>query len=343
MSVTRAHVLHAISIGDPSVEANVIRSITQQSLPLGIDLDSEATGGEVYPRFQAVRGVAPRLMFTTLDVAKILALVDFDGVSINSIAGADKLKAYLNKTVLGGTRAAGSAHKSFQAEHGLIVPRRLSCDHQGNASLSYEAFITDAAGDLGTDSALIISEAVALPAITAPTMLRHTLGPLSLTNRAGTGVVVYDHLKGFELDFGVDVVVEGSDSDLIGTYPWIRGIAPTVTFRGIDSDWLANTAAAIVATETTIPFQTDNDTNPGFCRSVIHTQSKFFLRKRLEGGTYVPDATAEHVKMTFKGLAYLENAFDVNGQDLNTMNLIIRAAFDNTNAPVAITLNQAIA
>ncbi len=64
--------------------------------------------------------------------------------------------------------------------------------------------------------------------------------------------------------------------------------------------------------------------------------------KRLHGSAYVPDATAQHIKLTVDGLAYVEDAFDASGNENATCSLVVPLRYDGTNSPITTNLATAI-
>ena len=62
----------------------------------------------------------------------------------------------------------------------------------------------------------------------------------------------------------------------------------------------------------------------------------------LSGGTLVADATAEHIKITTAGMAVLRQPMDASGNRAAEGEIELRAHYDGTNLPLAITTASAI-
>jgi hypothetical protein len=311
MSVTRKYGAYAVSLG-----GTLLGGITRQNLVTGTQIRQDATSGEIYARFQALYSQRLAPGFSTKNVAAALTATGIIGGSISGMTGGMLL--YLQPHVLGGTR--GTTGRSFAFSNGILVPKQLTVSHRDDAVLTYDAVILSTDGQTVP---VVITDAVALPAITSDAQ-RFTLGPVTINNTATTEV------RSFTIDFGVDVMPESSDADIYDTFCSIRGQQTTLTLRGIDPWWLANTTGSA---EGNLPVQ-------GAASS--QTTTKIYLTARAAGGTLVAGGTASHIMMTAAGLAHIDTAFDASGQEAAELNMSIPLIYDGTNAPLIITCAHTI-
>jgi hypothetical protein len=223
------------------------------------------------------------------------------------------LNFFAEKREEGGTRATGSVHEKYTIKSGLLVLRRLACDHQADASLGAEAVID---WD-GTNNPIVLVPTAALPG-TLTDSERFTLGPVKLENTTYSGV------KSLEVDFGINVRAEGGDGDKWPTHVSISNIQPVIRLRGIDAQWLA--AANI----------------PLLGLVVTHANTTIYLRKYDPSGAGVyADNTANHVKMTVNGLAQIDT-WESRGLEPVGVTMEIRPKFDGSLVPIVITTGQQI-
>jgi len=307
MSVTRKHVLYAVQVG-----SDLIGSITQQNLRLGIETSNEVLDGEVYSRFQAITARKPGVTFTTKDIKAALDLIALTGCDIGGLGNGLNLFAQKHKS--GSTRSSGAAHRKYTMKKGIIVNRTLSTDHRGDYTLQCEAVsVYD-----GENAIVVPTDNVSLPDGLPAAPSRWTLGPATLES------VALDHKRLLEIDFGIEVTPEGTDSDVEDTFVSIGQILPVLTMRGIDVEW----------------FKAANIPLDG--KAVSHVNTSIYLRKRASGDSFVVNGVAEHIKITACGLAWVEDAFDANGNEAGEATLKMECRFDGTNLPLVIDTAAAI-
>lgn len=313
MGVTTIHGLYAVKIG-----ATTLGGITQQGMPTGTEVRGEPRSGEEYARILAMVAQNPRITFSTEHIATALGACGLAGVDMNTSA----LTLYAQKAAAGGSRAAGSVHNSYNVDYGILVPRRLTCDHQGDAALNYEALI---AYD-GLVDPIVLSGSAALPAAST-TKERFSIGTVKI------GAVTLAEVKSIEIDFGITAVQESSDSDVWPSFAYIQQTQPTITLRGISADWF-NAAAVPIG---------------GLSGS--HANTIIYLRKRLDGGAswgagqsfgYVANASAVHIKFTAAGLVYVDDGFSANNNTPGEVSLVMPLQYDGSNAPLTIDVASAI-
>lgn len=282
-----------------------------QSLSFNASLATAAGigDGNVFATFLALMKGAPAARFSTLHVADALA-----AFGVTSYALANALVCYFRKISQGGTRDAANAgtHISLSFSGGMVCPRRVSARHGSNAVWDGEVYGTSADGT----NPVTPSTTANLPASLPGVATAFGLGPIKLN---GT---VLDGLESAEYDFGVTPMIEGRDGDIYPTHAGVKSQQPTVKVRGAHVDVLSALTL-----------------DGGYYTA---SQVVGYLRKRSAGGTYVADATAQHVKFTL-GLCRVE-AQSVDG-DPKTVDLLLTPAQDTggpTN-PIAVNTASAIA
>ena len=305
MTITRRHTLYGVTI-----HTTVLGGITAQNLNLGLQVRSEARSGEPYVRYQAVVGRAPTAGFTTEAVAAALGVC---GVLGYDISDGDGLILTAQKADGGGTRAAGSVHRKYTMVAGLLVPTTLECAHGGDASISYQASVTSADGS--TDPCTE-TDSQALPAGMTDAE-RFTLGAVTV------GAVSLPEVKNVSINFGLNVRVEGAGGDQFPTFVWIDTVAPSITIRGLDIEWLKSSNI------------------PRAGKAATHANTTIYLRKRALGGSFTADATEEHIKISACGLAWVDDPFSDDGEGAEA-SVTIQPKYDGTNTPILIDSTSAL-
>jgi hypothetical protein len=299
--------LYAVGIG-----TTVLGGITQQNLITGSMVRGEGRSGEVYSRIQSLveQKIVPS--FTTTSIAAALTACGALGADIGALSG--NLALYAQNRVTGGTFSAGATHRKFVISDGVLFPIQLTCQHRGDATLSYGAVV---AYD-GSNDPILITDSVALAAYGSDQDERFTLGPVEL------GGITFDKLQALTIDFGIGAVGEGGDSDLWDTIASIRTIQPAITLSGIDPTWFAAAGVPLEGLAGT------------------HANTAIYLRKRADGSTFVADETEEHILITADGMACIDEAFNASGADSGTTSIRMPLKFDGTNAPLVIDTTAAL-
>jgi len=287
----------------------VIGGITQSSVSQNVTVESEATSGEVYARIMTIKAIEPSASFTTRMVSTALTNIGVSGLSIVTLASGVAL--FLNQHAIGSTRAAGSTHRKVLGASGLVVPRRLTLGLKGDAELSYDVIYLSADGSAAP---VAVTDNNAFPTVTDAE--RYALGTAKIGN------VALGQLTQLDIDFGINAVVEQAGGEAYPTFVSIESIKPSITIgcnKASDA-----TTALLAGTEGT------------------HANSIIFLRKRDDGGTFVADVTAEHIKFTAAGIAHLEQVWTASNQGAATVGIRMDLKYDGTNAPITFTGSTAI-
>lgn len=273
---------------------------------------AEPTQGEIYPRHQAITAIKPVAEFASYCIADGLDAVPLAGKSLSALATGLDLYAYKHEH--GAGRVAAAEHRKYTIADGMCVLDKISCDHRGDALLSFRVLST---WD-GTNAPVIETDTSAVPTAGSDDE-RFTIGKCTI------GSVTIADIRSWELDFGIEAVTEGADSDIYDTHVSIVTCKPVLTLRGIDIEWLKSTNIPLVGKAST------------------HATTTIYLRKRLQTAAgYVADGTSEHISMTIDGLCWLEDIFASRGKTPAECSLKLAARYDGTNAPIVIDTTAAI-
>ena len=277
-------------------------------------LERIITAGETQPKHVSLVSQKATASFDTYALPTTLAEI---GASFQDIltAGANPgVVFFLQKFDAAGNVSAGSVHRSLTISSGVVVPRRLTCDHQGHAMLSVDVVIVKESAN----NAIVIADNVAMPTL-ANQGLRWTLDGMTVG-----GVALTDYTS-MEIDFGNTVETRGTQSDVWDAYVEVRTHAPTITLTGIDPAWFATAAVPI----------------DGLACTIANTI--LYLRKRAVDGTgFVIDGTAEHVKITAGGVATIQNPVTGSAQAFTESSIVITCMELGGNNPLIFNTASAI-
>ena len=309
MTVSRVHSRYLVQVDWESEPSPVsIGAITQQQLRSEAEIRSEAQSGEIYRRFMSLVERKATARFGTHHLAIALAQCGVSGHVIEN----NGVNFFAQKFTEGSTPTAGANHRKYNLQEGVMVPRTITCDHRGDAELIYECFATYD----GSNSPIAETDSSSLPSAIADSE-RFTIGGVTI------GSISIDHIRRIEIDFGITVLLVGADSDQYDTFCAVRGIAPSITLRGIDIEWLK--AANI----------------PWDGKTATHANTTIYLRKR-DIDNFVIDATAEHIKITGDGLCVVETIMEESGEEPAECSLILPLRYDGTNTPLIVNTASAI-
>ncbi len=264
MSVDAVHVpAHAISTN------HTYSQNTELTLEPGVSEIVQGFDGEAFSTYIVAGEVAPTIPFTS---AQIKACLDAVGSTGLALSGSEIFTSYLQKVIQGGLRAAASTnHISMVINEGTLVPRSISVENNGLATISMAAVATYNGSVLPVvilDSQNYIASASGL--------IGWTLGPIKPNGSAHAGV------QRMTFDFGINLGVRGGDGEGFPTFVYVINTTPRITF--------SSTNASQIATLTAL--------------GKSQTNTLVYLRKmEPAGGTIirVADGTAEHIKFSIAG------------------------------------------
>jgi hypothetical protein len=255
------------------------------------------------------------ISFTTHDLHNAITNFPLTGKCIAGDVDDPGFVAYAQKYSCAGASTSADS-RSYTIKTGVVVPRTLQVDHQGNATITYECY---AAWD-GTNDPVTVATTATAPAysgVTYPTepVYRWTMYSMTLNGTTLSGK------RSISIDFGASVTHEAADGDKYPTVTSLTSLMPRVTVRGVDPAWLAASTGTVDMDGTQVPNAT----------SIIS-----LLRRNTAVGT------SGHIKLALTGLASWDTPFDggIDGPGECTLN--IDCLYDGTNAPVAATLSTTL-
>jgi hypothetical protein len=320
MGITRRHTLYGCEFDTDSMAgANVVLGgIKGQLIEAETEVRNDTSSGEIYPTHLSMPSQRIMATMRTTSIAAALNTIGtFAGLPIFATTQ-DGVNLFAYKHAEGGGRTSGGAHRKFNVKQGIAIPRRITCQHQGDAELE---FVVLATWD-GTNSPVVVTDAFTLPT-NGTDAARFTIGKCTINSD------LIDHITSWELDFGILSEMEGSDSDKWPTFVSVQEAKPIFRLRGVDIEWFKSTVLPLEGSVAT------------------HATTTIYLRKRSAATSsgFVADATQEHISFTAEGLAHLETLFDgtADGNPPAQVSLSMPCRYDGTNAPVVVDTTAAIA
>lgn len=298
---------------DAMGSAVYLSDVLSQGLNLDPQHRAEITMGNVSPTHVALFARKIMQQAATYDLPNFFDTVGVTGLCVTGATNFG-VRAFLQKFDDCGV-AASSGHRSFTVASGIVVPKTLTVDHQGDCRINFDVVVL---GDGGTNAPVILSDSATLPTFAAGT--RHTLGPITIGNKALT------EYRALNIDFGNDVQTIGVESDVDDTHVEVRTHAPKITVAGINPLW----------------FSSSNFPIGGL--AAANATDKIFLRKRSQdGSSFVADGTSGHIKIVPAGLAGITTAARGEMQRTSETELLITCAKDSSgNSPIVVTTGTTI-
>lgn len=286
------------------LDSVTLGAITKLGSRLQAELDRTRTTGSIYSKHVALKSLSPEMEIETFALQDWLDEVWITGKTIES---GGTLVAYFQKFTED-SGPASSNHRSLTVTKGLMVPEKISVDHQGDATLSYKVLV---AYD-GTNAPIIVSDAASLPASPSDNE-RFTIGICTV------GGVTVDQITKIEIDFGIMAKLLGEDSSIYPTRAELRGVEPTISITTRNATLMK--AAGI----------------PLAGLACTHANTKVVLRKRSQDANhFVASGTSEHIKFTAYGIATIDTPDEQSGDDPATTTFKITCAHDGTNTPLVV-------
>jgi hypothetical protein len=310
--VYKAHAvkIHATGMGS----AVIVRDILDERLDISPEMMAEVTAPNTTPDHVAYVARKPKLSFSTYDLTGALDAIGLIGLGIASGANPGVV-LYLQKYDSYGQAVSGANHRSYTMGRGVLVPRTLTADHQGDFRLQNEMVII---GD-GTNTPVALSDTATLPTITQLPG-RWTLGKIVI------GGITLDEFTNVSIDFGNNVTSRGVKSLVDDTHIDQRTHEPTITITGIDPTWFAGASIPIGGIV------------------VANATDRIYLRKRTQDGDhFVGDGTATHIALALAGLAAIDQAAQVQAVRISETTLMIKGAKDASgNMPLVVDTTSTI-
>ncbi len=297
----RAGTIQKNAVGDAS--ATTVRGLSNVQIRANSEVRKEQASGSLFADTASLDAVKPVASITTFDIPGAIAAFGLTGQCFTSDVSKPGITIFAQKQDCAGI-ASGSVHDSYQIRQGVIVPRTLSVEHRGNASISYDIY----ASYDGTNAPVVRNINVALPTAASASIGRWTMDAMVLANTAVEGK------RSIQIDFNASVAQEGADSEQYDRVMSIGSIMPRITVNGVDTSWFV--------------------THGALNGKQLTTNNNFFLKKR-----DVSAATAAHVIIGFQGLLSWDTIFDGMIAAPSQASLAIDCIWDGTNAPIFATNN----
>lgn len=285
--------------------ASTLSGLTSLDVQNNPAVDNETGIGSPYPQFVVVTGIQPRIPFASRAVAAVLGVTGSDGAPIST---ANKLAAYFAKIGDNGLVETGAVHTQYIAERGLLLPRRLSVEHQRYATIDVEALLYSLDG---AAHPLAVSHILALPTI-ARDNIRHTIKSVVIGN--GDVEIDLGCVTRVEVNFGSQARTVGCSSDVYDSHLVQDSVQPTISVTGITPGILSNDLLEGILAD--------------------HAETVITLRQYdVSGVGFVAD---DDIVITAHGLAVLES-HSGQGSRESSVTLNVTCAWDGTNKPILIT------
>lgn len=308
-----AYSIYAIKINPKGTTNDVfLDQITNQAHNFGQDLVKLLSDGAVDPTFSSVGKLNTEINFATAKVATALEKGGLSGFVIDSDGTNPGVEFFLQAHQPGGTRKTGADHIKGVMANGIMVPRSLSAGSDKMAEMEFQCVgIYDGTND---PVAYTLNESLPADAVNADQLFYS--GPVTIN---GTTI---EAVQSFSLDFGVKLNREGGDGLPYDTFVNIANRIPVIKFMTLDVD----NAMSLVGP--------NGAGHTGTCN--------YYLRKAADGGTRVPDATAEHIKLTTHKGSFIVQELKGDSGDIVGAEIEVHPVYDGTNDVITISTASAI-
>lgn len=305
--------LYAVEID--KVSPVVVGGVVDENISLDTEVRSEVVDGQPYPTLQTVPRQGQTFRCTTVALKSWFDEIGVLGLDISTITNG--INFWAQQFAEAGLRTSGATHRKYNVVNGLFLPRRLSVDdNNADFQAEFECLVSH---DGSSNDPVIITDSQSVPSLPTDDE-RFGMGPITFT-----GPLTVDNVTGWDLDFGINAVLESADGDVFATFPSIETITPVLNIRTRDIT-LLKTASDIRL----------------LGKALGHAATKLYLRRRITGGAYELNATAKHIKLTIDGHAVVQDAVRVTRSTGSVMQISIPLRYDGTLTPIVITTDTAI-
>ena len=227
-----------------------------------------AAAGRPAPSFTAVNFIESVLDAQTKELQRFLDVVSpLEGLAIATGNTYTSLDAYWSKTLNLGSRTTGANHYKFNALPALVIPKKLTANQKGEATLDFDIHFESVDG---ITSPITFSTGVSLPTVQVADQ-KWTLGKGSVN---GTEI---DGLQSLEYDFGLSVQKDYGSGLYWPEHIFIDEQKPKLTIKALDQQLFTTIGVT------------------GLAQGA--TPSDFYLRKFSKMGVRVADATLQHIRI----------------------------------------------
>jgi hypothetical protein len=307
MSVSAVWVKHSLVLQPVALASPVVLgALTRLSMPTGTTLETDQTDPTLFPDFISIGKRKPTMAWGTTAIARYLTNLGLGATCINSDVSHPGLAAYFQKRLCNGP-ASGSVHESFTYGSGLVVPAQLSVSHRSPAQLSY-SFMSQYRS---TAAAVIRTSGVALPSLPVAAAEKYDLYEFAVGGSA------FGQRTSVSIDFNPRLYELGADGEIEDSFIALESFYPRITARGFS-----------------LPSFGSFDLDGQVC---AHGDSHVILRKR-----GVALTTAEHVKITFQGLATVDMIHEADKHSPSEDTIMVDCGQDASNGAFVFDETYAI-
>lgn len=304
--------IHAAVLHTTDLNAGAAVNIgggTTMGIRTGTETASDE-GGSLYDETRSIVAQLPEAQWTSKSLATWLTYIGLAGYCISADGSHPGLRLFGQALNSCKTTPAAGANLRYTFNKGLIVLGELNAVRGQDATISLMVHaLTD-----GTNAPV----AIAYSSVTLPTSLltqQYTLGVCKVGN------VTLTDLVSLNLKFGVQVTKKDPGPGSI----WaddiaVKKIQPVAMFTLRD------------------PTVLDAASIPLGAKQATHAQTIIQLKKRANYSSFVANGTAEHIKLTMNGIAYVPDAVEGSGNDETTNTICCEGVHDGTNVPILFTI-----
>lgn len=299
---------HALKIG-----ANFIGGVVSQAFTNAPTMQTEPTAGSIYPVQTSIQEIKAGFRFTAHNVSAALAVLGFLGVPLSAQVPAELFEIQYGDD---GFIVAGANHRKVTFSTGRAIWRTISVANRQDAQIEIEVF---GLSPDGSANPAVFAEGVAAPA--AVDDARHTIASATL------GGIAMGCVTDLRIESGLTITPEGCKSDIFDTRMGVQSVVPKIMVTTLATQLVGSAAGKINL--------------QGI--AATHANTSIKLRKRVnKTGTFVADATAEHIAITADGMVVPIQPFQSSNNADGTSQFELTATFDGTNAPFLINAASAL-
>jgi hypothetical protein len=299
---------HALKIG-----TNWIGGIVSSAFTNAPTMQTEPTAGSIYPVQTSIQEIKAGFRFTSHNVSAGLSVLGFLGIPLSAQVPAELFEINYGDD---GFIVAGTNHRKIAFSTGRAIWRTVTVANRQDAQIEIEVF---GLSPDGSTNPAVYTEGVAAPA--AVDDARHTIAFATL------GGIAMGCVTDLRIESGLTITPEGCKSDIFDTRMGVQSVVPKIMVTTLASQLVGAGAGKINL--------------PGI--AATHANTSLKLRKRLnKTGTFVADATAEHVAITADGMVVPVQPFQASNNADATTQFELTATFDGTNAPFLINAASAL-
>lgn len=305
MPTTKLFTLFAVD-----VDGNLIDQITDQNISNGLSRSNLGGDGSIYNKHTSINTAQPAFSFATTAIATAFGVAGLTGLKINADA---LITAFWQKVAEGETRAGATSHIKNVINEGILVPKSITVQNDGDAEIVYDVVPTYD----GSNAPITVTLNQSTSGSPSVGEL-FTNGPIKINGTTIEGV------QSITINFGISLYVKGGSGEGRNTFVAIRKIEPTITFTTTDIEVLST-----LGLEGTAQGATD---------SIV------YLRKKNKNGLRVADNVGEHISFTIDDGTIEVTNVAANGEAGESLaTVLMTPTYDDVNLPLVIATNATIA